>query len=352
MYRRSGGVWWTCIRHNGKKIQKSLETADKKLAQSIEAKIKVEIAEGKFFDKPVGQNKTFRDMMEKFMQEHSPKVSKGMQRNFRSYLKNLMPFFGDIRLTQVTSRTISGYKAKRYSDGLKPASINRELSMLSKAFNLAIREWEWLEENPVLKVGLDDENNERDRWLTGEEEKQLLQESPQWVKEIIKFALNSGLRQDELLSLTWDRVDLLRKVIVIKETKNGKPRTIPLIQPVLDILIEKSKVINLKTGLVFTNRKGRKISPDRLRKVFNSALERAGIKDFKFHDLRHSFATRLCQRRVDLYTISKLLGHLSIAMTQRYAHHCPESLREGIQVLENSDYNLTTVDKERVVLSV
>ena len=342
VYKRSGGVWWTCIRHNGKKVQKSLKTDDRRLAQAIEAKIRAEIAEGKFFDKPVGQSKTFKEMMEKFMQEHAPKVSKGMQRNFRSYLKNLMPFFGDTRLMQVTSKTISGYKAKRYSDGLKPASINRELSMLSKAFNLAVREWEWLKENPVSKVGLDKENNERDRWLTDDEEKDLIKELPQWLKEIVVFDLNTGLRQDELLSLTWDRVDLLRRVIVIQETKNGKPRTIPLIQPVLDILTEKSKVINLKTGLVFTNRMGRKINPRRLREVFNSVLERVGIKDFRFHDLRHTFATKLVQRGVDIYKISKLLGHLSITMTQRYAHHCPESLRAGIQVLENSDYNLTT----------
>ena len=82
---------------------------------------------------------------------------------------------------------------------------------------------------------------------------------------------------------------------------------------------------------------------------FNIAVEKADIQNFHFHDLRHTFATRLAQRGVDIYKISKLLGHHSVSMTQRYAHHCPESLRDGIQVLEHSDYNLTTVGENRNV---
>lgn len=347
MFKR-GGVWWTCIRYEDKKVQKSLETDDRRLAQAIEAKIRAEIAEGKFFDKPVGQGKTFRDMMEKFMQEHAPKVSKNMQISYRTSLGNLMPYFNDAKVAEITPKMLSSYKAKRYGDGLKPATINRELSMLSKAFNLAVREWEWVKENPVSKVSKDKENNERDRWLSSGEEENLLKESPQWLKEIILFDLHTGLRQNEVLSLTWDRVTLLRKVIVIQETKNGKPRTIPLNQTALNILVEKSKVINLKTGLVFPNGKGKKIIYNVLIVPFNKAKQKAKIEDFCFHDMRHTFATRLTQRGYDIYKISKLLGHKDIRMTQRYAHHCPESLRDGIQMLD-SDYNLTTVRENKFV---
>ncbi|MDO8141428.1 MAG: site-specific integrase [Candidatus Brocadiales bacterium] len=351
MFKRGGGVWWTCIRLNGKKIQESLDTTDKKLAQAIESKIRTDIIEGKYFGKYAGSNKTFAEMMEKFMQEHAPKVSRNMQISYRTSLGNLTPYFNDARVLQITPKMISSYKAKRYGDGVKPASVNRELSMLSKAFNLACKEWEWVKENPVSKVSKDKENNERDRWLTDDEEKRLLENSPQWLKEIIIFDLNTGLRQNELLSLTWDRVDLFRRVIVIQESKNGKPRTIPLTQTALDILTEKSKVINLKTGLVFPNGKGKKIVYNVLTFPFNKAKARAGIENFHFHDLRHTFATRLAQRGVDIYKISKLLGHKDIRMTQRYAHHCPESLRIGIQVLE-SDYVLTTVRENRKVSNV
>ena len=186
-------------------------------------------------------------------------------------------------------------------------------------------------------------------WLTNEDEQMLLENSLQWLREIIVFALHTGLRQDELLSLQWSRVDLFRKIIIIQESKDGKPRTIPLNRIALDILMEKSKVRNLKSDLVFLSNAITKICCQNLIKAFNTAKDKASIQNFHFHDLRHTFATRLAQKGVDIYKISKLLGHVSITMTQRYAHHCRESLREGIEVLEGVDYNLTTVGKNRNV---
>ncbi|OHB72360.1 MAG: hypothetical protein A2W17_00640 [Planctomycetes bacterium RBG_16_41_13] len=347
MFKR-GGVWWTCIRYEDKKVQKSLETDDRRLAQAIEAKIRAEIAEGKFFDKPVGQSKTFKDMMEKFMQEHAPKVSKNMQKSYASSLKHLATFWGNSKLSDIKPKLISEYKVLRKNKGIKPATINRELAMLSKAFNLAVKEWEWIRDNPVSRVPKEKENNERDRWLNAEDEKRLLENSLSWLKDIIIFDLNTGLRQDELLSLQWSRVDLFRKIIIIQESKNGKPRTIPLNQIALDILMEKSKRRNLKSDLVFLSNMSTKIDRHNLRRAFNIALDKTGIQNFHFHDLRHTFATRLAQRGIDIYKISKLLGHQDIRMTQRYSHHCPDSLRDGVQILE-ADYNLTTVEGKRDV---
>src|SRR3972149_1205069 len=347
MFKR-GGVWWTCIRYEDKKVQKSLETDDRRLAQAIEAKIRAEIAEGKFFDQPVGQSKTFKDMMEKFMQEHAPKVSKNMQKSYASSLKHLATFWGNSKLSDIKPKLISEYKVLRKNKGIKPSTINRELAMLSKAFNLAVKEWEWIRDNPVSRVPKEKENNERDRWLNAEDEKRLLENSSSWLKDIIIFDLNTGLRQDELLSLQWSRVDLFRKIIIIQESKNGKPRTIPLNQIALDILMEKSKRRNLKSDLVFLSNMSTKIDRHNLRRAFNIALDKAGIQNFHFHDLRHTFATRLAQRGIDIYKISKLLGHQDIRMTQRYSHHCPDSLRDGVQILE-VDYNLTTVGGKRDV---
>ena len=93
MFKRSG-VWWTCIRHNGRKIQKSLETTDRKLAKSIEAKIRTEIIEGKYYEKPIGKDKNFNDMMEKFIREHAPTVSENMRKSYKTSLKHLVLFFG------------------------------------------------------------------------------------------------------------------------------------------------------------------------------------------------------------------------------------------------------------------
>lgn len=347
MYKR-GGVWWTCIRYGGKKIQRSLETGDKKLAQSIEAKIRTELVEGKYFEKPIGESKTFKGMMEKFMKEHAPRRTISMQRSYVASLKHLLPCFGDSKLSAITPKMISNYKVLRYSTGVKPSTINKELAMLSKAFNLAMKEWEWVKDNPVSKIQKERDNNARDRWLTKDEEKRLLDNSPEKLREIIVFALHTGLRQDELLSLQWDRVDLLRKTIIIQESKNGKPRTIPLQQPAYDVLLEKSKIRNIRYNFVFTTRIGTKMDRHNLRSNFKDAVKKAGIKDFRFHDLRHTFATRLVQKGVKIYDISILLGHKSTIMTQRYAHHCTESLRDCMQVLE-SDYNLTTIEEKGTV---
>ncbi|MHC4454496.1 MAG: tyrosine-type recombinase/integrase [Planctomycetota bacterium] len=347
MFKRSG-VWWTCIRHNGRKIQKSLDTSEKKLAKAIEAKVRTEIVEGSYFEKLIGTKKTFKDMMEKFMKEHAPKVSINMQSSYTASLKHLRPYFKDANLTSITPKMISRYKILRRDGGAKPASIQKELAMLSKAFSMSVKEWEWLQDNPVSKVQNEKLNNEIDRWLTDEEEIRLLGNCPEWLSEIVVFCLHTGLRKEELLSLEWSRVNLIRRTVLIKETKNGKPKTLPLNKVALGILDQRSKVRSIKNDLVFFTSKGTKFTGYNIRRSFNDALEKAGIENFRFHDLRHSFATRLAQAGVDLYKISKLLGHKDIKMTQRYAHHCPDSLRDGVEMLE-ADYNLTTMAKNNSV---
>ena len=279
------------------------------------------------------------------MVEHAPTVSVNTQISYTTSLNRLTLFFGESNLLSISSKMISRYKVFRRAEGAKPGTINRELSMLSKAFNLAVREWEWLKDNPTSRVPKEKENNERDRWLTKDEEKKILDNSPEWLREIVVFALNTGLRQDELLSLEWSRSNPFRKTILIQNTKNDKPKTLPLNKTALDVLNQRSKVKSFKNDLVFFNRNGKKIYANNLRKSFYSALRKVGIEDFRFHDLRHTFATRLAQAGVDLYKISKLLGHKDIKMTQRYAHHCPESLRDGVEMLE-VDYNLTTIKEK------
>ena len=189
------------------------------------------------------------------------------------------------------------------------------------------------------------ENNEVDRWLTEDEERRLLVNSPEWLREIIVFALNTGLRQDELLSLEWSRVNLLRRTILIRKTKNYKPNTLPLNSIAQNILVQKNevKMRSLKGDIVFTSQAGTKIGKRNLIRTFAQALKKAEIDGFTFHCLRHTFATRLAQNGVDIYKIARLLNHKDLKNTQRYAHHCPDSLKDGVQVLEKFDYNLTTM---------
>ncbi len=226
--RNDSNVWWTSFRYKGKRIQQSLDTTNKKLAQAIEAKIRTEVVEGTYFEKRIGHNKSFNALMDKFMEEYAPTVSANMQRAYKYYLKNLSKFFGNPRLDSMKPKLIAGYKVHRRDHGASASTINRELYMLSRAFSLAVKEWEWLSDNPVSKVAKEKECNERDRWLSPEEEKELLSNCPDWLSDIIVFDLHTGLRQDELLSLEWSRVDFPRKTILIQKTKNEKPKTLPL----------------------------------------------------------------------------------------------------------------------------
>jgi len=348
MHKRSG-VWYTCIRHKGKKIQRSLKTSNKATAQDREASVRKALVDGNYFEKAIGRKKTFKDMVDRFMKEHAPKVSANMRDSYTSSLKHLIPFFGDLTLLLISRKKISKYKALRLDEGAKPATVNRELAMLSKAFTLALEDWEWIHGNdkPFSKIPYERENNERDRWLTEVEECRLLENSPEWLCEIISFALNTGLRQDELLSLEWDRVNMFHKTILIQKTKNGRPKTVPLNQIAMDVIVRKSetKVRKLKNDFVFVSSHGTKIDRHNLRRAFNNAVSKADIEDFKFHDLRHCFCTKLAQRGVDIYKIAKLAGHEDIRMTQRYSHHCPESLRDGVEILE-VDRKLTALENK------
>ncbi|MFQ5587986.1 MAG: site-specific integrase, partial [Nitrospiria bacterium] len=201
---------------------------------------------------------------------------------------------------------------------------------------------------PVSKVSMDKENNKRDRWLSLEEEEQLLKACPLWLKQIVVFALNTGMRRGEILALTWKGVDLFRRTVTVFLSKNGERRTIPINQTVFCLLKEKSKVRPLSTYLVFHSRAYTVINVHNLRRAFLSALTKTGIENFHFHDLRHTFATRLVQRGVDIYKVQRLLGHKSPTMTQRYAHHYPESLRDGVEILDMKEKPITILSQSTV----
>jgi site-specific recombinase XerD len=332
LYKR-GQVWWMSFVYKGKRYRKSTETTDRKLALRIFDKIKGEIAENRWFESLPGEKKTFREMMEKFLDEHAS--TKASYKSYKSYVKSLNPFLGNHILTDITPKMINEYKLKRRNDGVKPGSINRELAILKKAFNLALKEWEWVKENPASKVSMEEENNKRDRWLADDEEERLLEACSPRLRELVIFALNTGMRLSEILALTWRGVDLFRKTITVFKSKNKEMRTLPMNQTIFEMLKSRAKVKSIKTDLVFYNKNHAQIDKCFVSLSFHNTAKKAKVEDFRFHDLRHTFATRLVQSGKDLYKIQRLLGHKTPSMTQRYAHHYPESLRDAVEVLDN-----------------
>jgi integrase len=270
--------------------------------------------------------------MDRYEKEHV--LRKLRHRGVKGYMNNLRAFFGDRTLADITPKLIVAYKNKRYDDGKAPATINRELANLKKAFNLALREWEWCHQNPVTRVSMEKENNKRDRWLSEEEESRLLSACASWLHDLVTFALHTGMRMGEILELTWRGVDFTRRTVTVMRSKNGERRTIPVNETVLRVLKEKAKVRSLASDLVFCSKAFTPMESGHLRRSFRLALSKAKIEEFHFHDLRHTFATRLVQAGIDLYKVQQLLGHKSPIMTQRYAHHYPESLRDGVEILD------------------
>ena len=135
-------------------------------------------------------------------------------------------------------------------------------------------------------------------------------------------------------------------VILLRQTKNGKPRTIPLNQNATNVLIRKAeeKVRSLKSNVVFASGTGAMIKRNVLMRAFATAVKKTGLVGVTFHTCRHTFCTRLAQKGIDIYKIAKLAGHEDIRMAQLYSHHCTESLRDGVEILD-SDYNRTDLRK-------
>ena len=343
LYKR-GQVWWMSFSYKGKFIRKSTEATDRKLAKRVCDMVKGEIAQGKWFEKLPGEEKTCKEMLEKYLREHSfrNKAPKSHLRD-KSLAAHLIHHFKDFTLTEITPRLIAEYKTQRREDGAAPKTINNELVLIGHAYKLAIREWEWCRDNPVSKVSKEKVNNLIERWLTCEEEARLKASSPKWLQEIIAFAVNTGFRQSEILDLQWPKVDLFRKTITILEQKNKGKDTLPLNEETLEVLKARAKIRHIQTNHVFYNSIGRRINARNLQRAFCSATRKTGLKGFRFHDLRHTFATRLIQAGVDIYTVQKLGRWKNISMVMRYAHHCPESLRSGIEALDKVRKNSITI---------
>ena len=339
LYRRGrSGTWWMSFTYQGRSVRKSTGTPDRKLAQKILDKVKYEVAQGKWLG-TAPEEKTFAAMMERYLEEHVPK--KKSQRSYRGYVKNLRAFFDGHSLSQITPELIEKFKEKRLQEGVKPATLNRDLAILRNAFNRAIYKWNppWFNgENPMKRVEMEKENNKRTRWLSYEEEEKLQKVSRQWLWEICLFAIETGLRQNEQLSLTWPMVDVKLRTIVVLDTKNGEPKVVPLSNTALEILRNRPR--SPKTDLVFYTSSHTRYTGTNVDRALKIALAKAGISDFRFHDFRHTCATRLVQAGEDLYKVQKYLGHLSGETTRRYAHHSVESLRRAADSLDRTRESL------------
>lgn len=321
--------------YHGQQVRKSSETTDKKLAQKIYCKVVHQIAEGKWFDVNEGNQRTFEELAEKYETQEF-KYLRGYQKN-RCYLNQLREFFGNYKLNEITPALIDDFKQLRKGHGVKPITINKQLSIFRRMFNLAKKRWMWIKEIPLIEME-PNADNKRTRHLTYDEFHKLLGFCDAWVRDIVIVAAWTGLRRENVVTLRKTQVNLLTREIAVdgKETKNGENLRIPIAGPAYEVLA--GIIINDKTNspCVFCDAEGKPYNPKKVYNVFKKTLERAKIEDFRFHDLRHCFASWNRQAGVDIYTLAELMGHKDTKMTMRYAHITPVHLTKAIGLLEQS----------------
>jgi integrase len=187
---------------------------------------------------------------------------------------------------------------------------------------VAVNEWEWLENNPMRKITKNKEPRGRTRFLSDEERRVFMDAcktsyyKPLYL--IVVLALSTGARKSEIMNLRWPDIDFQRKQIILHETKNGERRVLPLAGLALDLMRDHNKVRDLNTDLLFPF--GKPPKPYEIRPPFERAIKEAELKDFRFHDLRHSAASYMAMNGASPAEIAEVLGHKTLQMVKRYAH--------------------------------
>jgi integrase len=339
---KTGKTSWQIdyLEPDGRRIRETFKK--KKDAVAEHSKVVSLKSEGRFFDAKQECKTTLNELTEIYSENYQH------QSNFRyakkSYLENFKKFFGEdtllsniryvdletyrnqLKRKPVTSIKNSRKKTIRFR---ADASVNREMSCLQHLFTKAV-EWELIEQSPFtrgrsLKLK---ENNKRMRFLNEDEIQALLDACPEYLKWIVETAILAGMRKSELLNLRWD--DIRGGFIYLQETKTMEPRQIPVSDDLDSVFREIRQEHHLKSEFIFTHY-GRRVRD--IDYGFRGAVRRAGIEDFKFHDLRHTFASQVLLHGGSLKDIQELLGHKSMDMTLRYSHLSQEHKLQAVNRL-------------------
>jgi integrase len=310
--------------HHPETASFSRKTDAKKWAAQTESAIR----EGRHFKTTAAKKHTLKDLVSRYVKQVLPTKPKSYQKQLNQLIW-WSDEIGHLSLADVTSSVVAQQR-DHLSNGItyrgdkrSNATVNRYLAALSHAFTIAVKEWRWVDSNPVSLVRKLSEPRGRVRFLSEEERSHLLSACknsayPQLYLLVVLF-LSTGARRMEILSLRWGDIDLNRRVIILDETKNGERRLLPLQGHAYDLLSDYAKIRHLNTELVFPSPSDLN-KPIEIRIFWEKALKEADINDFRLHDLRHSAASYLAMNGATLTEIAEVLGHKTLQMVKRYAH--------------------------------
>ncbi len=368
IYKRGNLFWLRYAGLDGKIIFEPTGSDKLKNAESLLHKRKAEIDSGKQPEVIKIKNHSFKELKEEYVKW--AERQRGYKKKL-SVINQLADQFGHYPLRRFDTMMIEQFQTERLQKGHKPATVNRHIATLKHMFTKAT-DWNMVEEETlkrVRKVKLLEENNRRLRYLNKDECIALLNACKKHLKPIVMTAINTGMRKEEILNLKWDNVDLKNGFILLDITKNGERREIPINTTLHEVLsgivrridipyvfyvarkkkepitdstkvIESVSPIGDKIPQEETENQTEDSKPSQrygnIHRSFKSACKKAKIRDFHFHDLRHTFASQLVMAGIDLTTVKELLGHKTLTMTLRYAHLAPSHKVKAVDILDNA----------------
>lgn len=360
MYLR-GNKWYSDFYYNGERYVKSWGAISKTVAKEKDRKFRTEVGEGKHFLK--SKRITFETFAKKYLEYAGLNKKPNSAKRNEVSINMLMPHFKGKMLGSIHSFMLEKYKKDRKEEGRAPATINRDVVTLKNMVRKAV-EWSLLSQNPLRDVKQLREDNEKMWVLTYEEEKKLLeacQKSPQrkkakYLRDLVSFAINSGMREAEIFDVRRDQPDLQNDFIPVTETKNNESRRVPINDTLREITVRRMK--DQTSDYLFYNSKGGKLRG--LTNAFWYAVREAGLERkemvrgemrkvrFRFHDLRHTFGSRLGMAGVDLKTIMEIMGHKTIKVAMRYQHPMPSHKLDAVKILDQVPSKVTTEERQEI----
>ena len=329
--RPENDIWWIEYWVDGRRIRESTKTTNRRVAERALASRLGEIVQGRFKLEKVRKSPRLSEYCQVYL-DWAKEHKKSLRRDLTS-IKHLEGAFGNKKLSDIHPFHVESYKIRRRSEKtpkggeVQPGTINRELACLKRMLNLAVQ-WDMLEYNQIQGVKLFKEPKGPVRFLSEEEAARLIEACNATFRPIVITALNTGMRLNEILTLTWDRVDFRNRSLSLIQTKNDEPRQVPLNQTMAELL----KEIPKRSKYVFTSKLGERYHC--VKRAFQTATRNAGIENFRFHDLRHTWASHLVMSGVDLLTVKEMGGWKSLEMVQRYAHLSGEHRTRAAETLD------------------
>jgi len=322
LYKRSDSPnWWIKLAHNGRAIQQSTGTSDKSKAQEYHDKLKASLWDEARLG--IKQPHSWKEAALRWVQESTHKATQDLD---LMHLRWLDRHLGGLMLAEVNRDVIDKITQVRLAEGVSNASVNRLLQCVRVILRRAANDWEWLERAP--KIRMLHEATRRIRWLTRDQAERLIAELPEHLAAMVRFSLETGLRKSNVTELQWSEVDLeaRRAWIHPDQAKARKAIGVPLSSAAVVVLRQQ---IGRHPKYVFTY-KGLAPVVQVNGKAWKAALTRVGVTDFRWHDLRHTWASWHVQAGTPLYVLQELGSWESPEMVQRYAHLSTDHLAEYV----------------------